>query len=311
MNHSVAVDERVLKRLAVGPVLQGDVAPGHPLQTAGPGVGPRDARVAAQLELVDSLFIGGQVGDAGVGFDELTLAPTFEAAFEPHVFLAPGKCRRARRHLRRCAAVPIGRHVDDGPIENREDVAVLVVGHADAGARHPVVGKLDGARRANEALAVAVGRVLGLRREAVAGHERHVAVQRHDRVVLTDLPFLPRHRERPSSAALVGGDFHTQELGGPVGVGQLAVVLDADVFVFALEAHDAAARALDNRLQIGARDRRREADSRPGPELERDHDSKRDRKDGNDEARPAISLGHDVEQNIADCKLQIADLLLK
>ena len=73
--------------------------------------------------------------------------------------------------------------------------------------------ELDRARRANEALAVVVGRVLGFGREAVAGHELHVAVQRHDRLVLPDLPFLPRHRERPSSSALIGADFHSQELG--------------------------------------------------------------------------------------------------
>ena len=70
LDDRVAGDERVLERLAVGAVLQVDVAAAQRLQAAGARRSTSVMReLAAQLQRLDPLLVGAQMRDRGVGLD--------------------------------------------------------------------------------------------------------------------------------------------------------------------------------------------------------------------------------------------------
>jgi hypothetical protein len=301
-------DERVLERLAVGGVREVDIAAAQRLQRAGRCVGGRDARMVLQLDRLDAVLVLTEVGEGAVGFDRLPAARDAHEPLEADVFFLARERGHAGRDVGAVPPVLFRRDVHDGLIEDGHDVERLVPRHADAVALDARARERHRPRRAHHLVAVGVGGVLGERRHAVGSHQAHGAIERNRRAVLAETAFLGGDGERPLAVALVGHHGDAGHPAGAVGVGELLLVGDADVFTLALEAHGLAAGDFDHGAGVGPRHRRRGGRRLARPELARDDHGEYHGEDGDEGAGLTLPAGHYINE-ISEGRLQNADLI--
>ncbi len=107
-------------------VLQVHVSAAERLQRAGRGVGGGDARVLFQFERLDVVLVLGEIGDRGVGFDQLGSALDADGTLEAHVLVAAGEGGGARGDVSAAGAALVGGNVDDRLVEDRQHIVGLV-----------------------------------------------------------------------------------------------------------------------------------------------------------------------------------------
>ena len=120
-------------------------------------------------------------------------------------FSRPLELGRARLDLQ--TALAFSRlHLYDDLVENHHDVLVLVVGQADARARHASADEIDPAGRSDHAVLFGKDRTVCLHRHAVVAGQFDVSLERNDGFLLPDLTLLPamvKTRPPPRSVTTV------------------------------------------------------------------------------------------------------------
>ena len=141
--------------------------------------------------------------------------------------------------------------------------------------------------------------MLGPHGHSVRGGEPHVAVQLNRRFVLSDLRLFAGDREAAAAGAPVGRDRDPHQLGGSVGVRQLALVGDAHVLAGELEPLDHAPRHLEHdgsRIRV---DRGRNRRLRDTPlQREPDDDGERDGRQRDDQPGTTLPHRHDEFEDL-------------
>ncbi len=285
-----ARQRRAGQRPAVGGELEVDVVGLHRAQRPRAVADAGDARTPPHLERLDTGAVVGEVRRREGARERAGAGDQREIALVAHVAVRAGEVRGAGGDPDRRVVRRVRRHGHGRPVQHRDRVPALVVRHAHRRAGHAALGERRRARRPEHPLALAVGRRLGLRDEAVAGLEFHGAF--HLDAVLARAHFsLARPHPEGAPPAVRHRHARAVEPLAPVRIREQPVVLEPEVLRVAEEVEQFPAGALRGGRRVLARHApragRRAATPR-GPEREIEHHQEGRAEDGDHEAEPPL-----------------------